>query len=97
MFERIASRNQVIVKKEIESTDMVLTNYNITYPLWGWYPMIRLVPREGGTRFEYYFSKSSTETPSGLREQLQWFATVGCKDLTSAIAEGMASGKVTVA
>jgi hypothetical protein len=61
------------------------------------YRMIRLVPTEAGTRFECYFSQPSTEVPPGLREQLQFLATEGYRNLNSAIADGIASGKVTVA
>jgi hypothetical protein len=60
------------------------------------YRMILLVPTEAGTRFECYFSQSATEVLPGLREQLQFLATEGYRNLSSAIADGIASGKATV-
>ncbi len=62
-----------------------------------YYRMIRLTRTETGTRFECYVSQPSTDAPPGFREQLQFLASEGYKNLSSAIAAGIANGKLTVA
>ena len=56
--------------------------------------MIRLIPTPEGTHFQCYFSQPSTETPPGLREQLEFLATEGYKNLAPGIAGDIASGRV---
>jgi hypothetical protein len=62
-----------------------------------YFRMIRLIPTESGTRFLCYCSRPSTEAPEGFREQLQFLASQGYKNLDSAIQNGIAGGKVTAA
>jgi hypothetical protein len=60
-----------------------------------YFRMIRLVAHETQTKFQCCFSPPSTPAPDGLREQLQFMASEGYKNLGPAIGEAVASGKVT--